>query len=93
MYFGKYFFDIKIYDSYSLKDKRRVTKSIIARLQEKFKLSVCQCDKGKVYNFLKISCAITTSDYRLIEKIYQDTYKFIEENYNVEICYSNYEEY
>lgn len=93
MYFGKYFFDIKIDSAFSLKDKRRVTKSIIARIQDKFKLSVCQYDKEEVYNFLKISCAITTSDYKMIEETYQKVLIFIEENYNVEICYSNYEEY
>lgn len=93
MFFGKYYYQMRIFDSYSLKDKRKVRKSIIIKVQNKFKVSIAEVGDQEIYNSLCIACASVASSYEIIEKTFNGIRNFIEANYDVEIYESFYEGY
>lgn len=93
MYFAKYFFRIRIYDSYSLKDKRKVTKSIVSKIQNKYHISVAEVDDQDIYNSLCLACAMVSNNIGLLENTFYGIRKNIEANYQVDIYESYYEVY
>lgn len=53
---------ISIADSYSLKDKRRVVKSIVERVRHRFNVAAAEVDDHEVWNTAVIGvCCVSTS--------------------------------
>tara|TARA_B100000686_G_C16769152_1_gene963870 strand:- start:1948 stop:2259 length:312 start_codon:yes stop_codon:yes gene_type:complete len=65
----------------SLKDKRRVAKTIKDRVKNKFNISVAEVNCQDIHGILHIGVAAVGSDTRYLEGLMNRTVNFIEEMY------------
>ncbi|WP_051129543.1 DUF503 domain-containing protein [Hippea alviniae] len=78
--------DFRINDSFSLKDKRRVLKSIIEKSRRLFNISMAETDNNEMHNFATVGLSIVSrDDGRFIESVFDKILDFIENNFDVEI--------
>lgn len=82
---------IKITSSYSLKDKRRVIKSLIQRIHNKYNVSISEVGDNDLLNQAVIGMSIVSNKYVLNQQTIQNIIDFIEDYYPVEII--NIEDY
>lgn len=75
----------RLYDSYSLKDKRRIIKSIISRGMNKYPVSIAEVGDWEMLNVARIGIAIVSSDYVMAEKVLNKVHRRIEAKYELEI--------
>lgn len=75
----------KIYDSYSLKDKRSTVKSIVNRLHNRYNVSVAEIGEQDMLNVSKIGIAITNSSKLVANQMVEAILKEMEERYEIEI--------
>lgn len=76
---------ILIFDSYSLKDKRSVVKSIIHKTHNKYNISIAEVDDQDIHNKSTLGISIVNSSNKITEQIFQDVIHFTENNYPIEI--------
>lgn len=74
-----------IYNSYSLKDKRRVIKSIIKRSQNKFNVSISEVEAQDTLNQGVLGIAVVSNNRKLSQQILDQVIQEIEDNGEVEI--------
>jgi uncharacterized protein YlxP (DUF503 family) len=74
-----------IYDSYSLKDKRSVMKSILKRMHNKYNISIAEVGKQDKLNQGMIGIAIVGNDAVFSQKIFDQVLNEIEENYEIDV--------
>lgn len=76
---------IKLYlpESQSLKDKRRLIKSLIDRLKKKFNLAVAELDALDMHQSAIIGAVSISNDVKFVNRILSQSVKFIEENSSV----------
>jgi hypothetical protein len=77
--------EIRIFDSFSLKDKRSVIKSIIAKTHRKFNVSISEVEDYDLLNKATLGLSIVSNNSQLNRKIFDSIIRFIEENYQAEI--------
>ena len=73
-------FILEIPGSASLKDKRRVIKSLKDRIQSKFKVSVAEVDLQSSIKFAQIGVALVSNSKRYGESVMQKILSYMEEN-------------
>ena len=78
-----------INDAYSLKDKRRVVKSIIQKSQVRFKVSAAEVALHDILNQSELAFAIVTSDAKVGKKRLEDIFAFIESTYPIMVTEYN----
>lgn len=76
---------IQIFDSYSLKDKRSVVKSIVQKTRNKFNISISEVADHDMLNKATLGIAIVSNNKQLNQQIFNSIIDFIEENYEAEI--------
>lgn len=76
---------ILILDSFSLKDKRSVIKSMIEKSRRKFNISIAEVDDNDILNKATIGISFVSNDSKQLEKSMNQVIKFIELNYEIEI--------
>jgi uncharacterized protein YlxP (DUF503 family) len=74
-----------IRDSHSLKDTRRVVRSIKERLRNKFNIAVAEIDSLDMHNYAAIGIAAVANESRLLEEILGKIVGFLESDYRIEI--------
>lgn len=74
-----------IYNSYSLKDKRSVIKSIIKRSQNKFNVSISEVKAQDTLNQGVLGIAVVSNNRKLSQQILDQVIQEIEDNGEVEI--------
>ncbi len=76
---------IKLYlpESQSLKEKRRVIKSIIARLKNRFNLAVAEIEAQDIHQSAVLGVVTVANEVKFVDKILAQSVKFIEENASV----------
>lgn len=74
-----------IYDSYSLKDKRSVVKSITKRMHNKYNISISEVGAQDTLNQAIIGIGIVGNDRVFCHSIFDQVVKEMEENYEIEI--------
>ncbi|GEK88482.1 hypothetical protein SAMN04488100_1484 [Alkalibacterium putridalgicola] len=79
-----------IFDSYSLKEKRSVIKSILRRSENRHHLSAAEVDDMDLHNKAVIGFGIVGNDRVLCRKRLDAALKEVEENYEVEILDFNW---
>lgn len=83
---------IRIFDSFSLKDKRSVVKSILKKTHNRFNVSISEVADSEMLNKATLGIAIVSNSNTLNQQIFDNIIRFIEENYEVEIIsIDNYE--
>ena len=66
----------------SLKDKRRVIKSLIAKIQNKFKLSVAEIGHLDVWQDSQIAVAVVSNDRKQSMAILQNVLNWVSDNWH-----------
>ncbi len=70
---------------HSLKEKRMVVKSLIAKLQNKFNVSVAEIDEQDVHQIAVIGVAGLAGDAAMADSVIDHVLNFAEENTEAEI--------
>jgi uncharacterized protein YlxP (DUF503 family) len=73
-------FIIDLPEIYSLKDKRRIVKSIKDRLIQKYKLSAAEVDLLDSLRFANIGAALVSNSKKHGEAVLHSAFAFIEDN-------------
>ena len=74
-----------IYNSYSLKVKRSVVKSIIKKTQNKFNVSISEVEAHDTLNQGVLGVAVVSNNHKLSQQILDQVLQEIEDNGEVEI--------
>jgi uncharacterized protein YlxP (DUF503 family) len=76
---------LEIPDSFSLKDKRSVVRSIKDICMKKFKLSAAEIDLQGSHTYCQLGMALVSNSKEIGEKVLQKTLDYIENNYSLRI--------
>ena len=70
---------------HSLKEKRMIVKSIIAKLQNKFHVSAAEIDEQDVHQIIVIGAAVIVPHNAMADSLMDSIASFVEENTDAEI--------
>ena len=70
---------------HSLKEKRMIVKSLIARLQNRFHVSAAEIDEQDTHQIIVIGTAAIVSHNAMADSLMEDISRFVEENTEAEI--------
>jgi len=70
---------------HSLKEKRMVVKSVVAKLQNKFNISVCEVENQDIHNLITIGIAGIALDVKICDCTIENIIDYIEEITDAEI--------
>lgn len=82
---------LRIFESYSLKEKRQIIKSIIGRLKSRFNISIAEIDLNDNWNIGLIGFSCVSNNTKHVNEIISKVVKFIDGDSRVEIIDSNIE--
>ena len=71
-------FIIELPEAYTIKDKRRVVKSLKDRLHRKFRLSVSEVDLQESISYAQLGAAIVSNSKQFGESVLQKAIDFVE---------------
>jgi uncharacterized protein YlxP (DUF503 family) len=80
---------LRLFDSYSLKDKRSVVKSILDKMHQRYNVSIAEVAEQDMLNQAVIGLAVVNSSSLLCRQIVDKIIEEIEANYPVEIYQIN----
>ena len=72
---------LRLPENYSLTGKRQVIKSMTARLQNRYKVSVAEVDNQDLWQLATLGVAYVSSHRRHADEILANVVKFIVQNY------------
>ena len=75
--------ELYIKDSQSLKDKRRILKSMKTLIHNKFNVSISEVDHQDSRKYAAIGIAAVSTDKLTVEKLLNKTKSYIESNINL----------
>ena len=75
----------------SLKEKRMIVKSLVAKLQGKFHVSVAEIDEQDTHTIIVIGIAAIVPHHAMADSLMDEISVFIEENCEAEILEENRE--
>lgn len=70
---------------HSLKEKRMIVKSLIAKLQNKFHVSVAEIDEQEIHQIIVIGIAAIVPHNAMADSLMDEISLFVEENTEAEI--------
>ena len=70
---------------HSLKEKRMIVKSIVAKLQNKFHVSAAEIDEQDIHQIIVIGVAAIVPHNALADSLMDEISQFVEENTEAEI--------
>ncbi|NLJ60034.1 MAG: DUF503 domain-containing protein [Firmicutes bacterium] len=70
----------------SLKDKRRVVRSICDRIKSRYNVAVAEVDNCDLWQRCTLGIACVSSDYRVVEDMLSRVLKDIETDAELEVC-------
>ena len=70
---------------HSLKEKRMIVKSLVAKLQNKFHVSAAEIDEQDVHQIIVIGVAAIVPHNAMVDSLMDDVSQFVEENCEAEI--------
>ena len=92
MHIGVCQIELRLPENQSLKGKRRVIKSIIAKLQNNYNVSVAEVDNQSLWQLATLGIACVTNHRKHADETLSRVVKFVTENYpDVEILSSETE--
>ena len=77
--------DLILHENHSLKEKRRVVKSIIGRVKSKFNVSIAEVGDQDLWQSAQIGFCIAGNEKRFINSSLDKVIHFIEETNSAEI--------
>ena len=92
MHVGVCRIELRLPENQSLKGKRRVIKSIIARLQNKYHVSVAEVDNQDLWQLATLGVACVSNHRKHTDEVLSTVIRFIAQNYpDVELLSSEIE--
>ena len=85
MFVGIIEIQIRIYGSNSLKDKRRVIKSIIDKIKNRFNVSCSDISNNNLWNRAGIGIALVSNDKSFVNKQINLIFDYVKQFYDIEI--------
>ncbi len=76
---------LRIPDSHSLKAKRRVVKSLIARLKNRFNIAIAEVEALDAHQFAVLAAVSVSNDVGHLNKVISHVITFIETNIDAEL--------
>ncbi len=76
---------LRIDGAFSLKDKRRILKSILERIKSRYNASVAQIDKDDIWNSAVIGIACVSNDTGYTDGLLQSIISFLESDPRIEV--------
>jgi hypothetical protein len=73
--------ELRLPENQSLKGKRRVIKSIIAKLQNEYNVSVAEVDNQDLWQLATLGIACVSNHRRHADEILSNVVKFVAQNY------------
>ena len=70
---------------HSLKEKRMIVKSLVARIQNKFHVSAAEIDEQDIHQIIVIGVAAIVSYNAMADSLMDEISQFVEENCEAEI--------
>ena len=70
---------------HSLKEKRMIVKSLVAKLQSKFNVSAAEIDEQNTHTIIVIGIAVIVPHHAMADSLMDEISAFIEENCEAEI--------
>ena len=83
--------DLVLRDNHSLKEKRRVVKSIIGRVKSKFNVSIAEVGNQDLWQSAQIGFCIAGNEKRFVNSSLDKVIYFIEETNSAEIKHAEME--
>ena len=77
--------ELYIYESYSLKDKRMVIKSIIEKMKRRYNISISEVGDNDIWNKSSIAFCTVSNGMTNVNKIIQEGIDFLELDDRIEI--------
>lgn len=77
--------NFRLYEVFSLKEKRSIKRKVIERIKNKFNISIAETGSMDSLTTLEISFSAVSNDYKHLDEIYQNVINFIESNFMLEI--------
>src|ERR1700730_17348441 len=69
--------ELRLPDNHSLKGKRQVVKSIVARVQSKFGVAIAEVDNNDVWQIASLGIACVSSSRAHADEVLRNVVKFI----------------
>lgn len=76
---------IRLFESASLKDKRKIIKSVLQKTQQRYKVSAAEVGGNDLLNLAELGFAVVSNDYHHARQVLTKVLNFIEAEYPVEI--------
>jgi len=70
---------IRLFESNSLKDKRQVTRSVLARLRDKFDVSAAEVGELQSWNLARLGIACVSGEARHAQEVVERAIQYIEQ--------------
>lgn len=80
--------ELYIYESYSLKDKRMVIKSIIERMKHRYNISISEVGDNDIWNKSYLAFCTVSNNLVHVDKIIQECLDFLQLDDRIEILNS-----
>lgn len=77
----------------SLKDKRRILKSMFAKLKNNFNISISEVDHNDILRTATVGAAVVSNDSAFGDKVIAKVVDWIEANHEVVVCDVHTERY
>lgn len=74
-----------IYESYCLKDKRRVLKGLIERIGKRFNVSIAEVEENEIWNLAVVGVACVSNSQSLCDQTLQKVVDFMDNNEDIEV--------
>lgn len=85
---------LRLWDVNSLKEKRKIVKSIIDKIHHHYKISAAEVDLQDSLTYAVIGIGMVTNDHRHADQVLQKISRAIEANYGVDLVdIEEYEDY
>jgi hypothetical protein len=72
---------LHISDSRSLKDKRRIVKSIVSRLRNQYNISIAEVDDQELWQLITLGITCVSNQNQHVDEILSKVISFITSNY------------
>ncbi len=80
-----------IHDNHSLKEKRKVVKSIVAKVQKRFNVSIAEVGFNDKWQMIELGISAVGNDRRFVNSVLDNILSYIDSLYLGEIIDSNIE--
>lgn len=91
MVLGTLKLSLYIHDSHSLKEKRKVVKSIVARVQKRFNVSIAEVGSNDKWQMIELGISTVGNDRRFVNSILDNILSYLDSLYLGEIIDSDIE--